>query len=154
MAVKSAYEDLRERTLGRIEGIWAKLGYVADRRSGDGAYRHWGFERTHGTAGAQEAFTRMHQTLVETILQTRLSSLREDLEQTSGALRTSPASYVSKLTAGLPGLLPSDCSKMTELHLISILKTLSALEKRQQLGSQSASRRPPLGRSLPPPAGA
>ena len=138
MTVKSAYEDLRERTLNRIEGTWGRLRYLADRRSADGSYQHWGFERAHGAAIAQEAFVRAHYSLIELILQTRLRSLLEDLQCTSGTIGTNPASYVSELAGGLQGLLPSNCPKMTELHLISILKTLSILASRPQSGHQSS----------------
>lgn len=152
--MKSAYDDLRDRTLGKIEGIWGKLTYLADRRSPDGSYQHWGFERTHGAAIAQDAFAQVHHALIETILRTRLQLLREDLAQTSGADGSSPAFYVSKLMSGLPRLLPSGCPKVSELHLISILKTLSMLEARTHSGSRSASQPPPPGRLLPPPADA
>ena len=151
--MKSAYEDLRERTLSRIEGTWGKLTYLAGCRCANGRYEHWGFERTYGSESAQDAFVQTHHSLVQTILQTRLRSLREDLAQTSNAAGTSPSAYVSKLTEGLHGLLPSDCPKASELHLTSILKTLLILESRCRSGSQSSSRPPRLGRSLRPPEG-
>jgi len=145
MAGKSAYEDLWDRTLGKIEGIWAKLVYVAERRSANGTYQHWGFERAHGTEMAQETFVRVHNSLIETALQTRLQLLREDLEQTCRADGTNPVSYVMKLTAAQGSLLPSNCPKVTKLHLISILKTLSILEARQQPDVRSSSQSLPLG---------
>ena len=154
MALKSAYDDLRQRTLEKIEGVWAKLTYVAERRSEEGGYKHWGFERVHGPATAQNTFARAHNSLVGTILRTRLKLLREDLEQSSGAAGVNPASYAWKLRAGLYQLLPLRCPKMTELHLISVLKTLSVLEARQQTGSQSSSQPPRPGRSPRPPEGA
>lgn len=154
MAVKSAYEDLRDRTLDKIVWLWGKLTYVAERRSANGTYQHWGFERTHGTAAAQETFARVHHSLIDTILQTRLRLLREDLEQASSAAGTSPVSYVSKLTSGQRRLLPSNCQKVTEQHLTSILKILSLLETRSQSGSQASLQRPPLGQSLRPPGDA
>jgi len=141
MSLKSASEDLRQRTLDKIEGIWGKLAYLAGRRSADGAYQHWGFERTHGTAAAQETFARAHQSLLGVVLRTRLSALREDLEKSSGAAGTSPASYASQLTEDRRRLLPSGCSKMAESHLISVLRTLALLGARAQPGSQSSSRR-------------
>ena len=154
MRLKSAYEDLRERTLGKIEGIWGKLAYVAERRSQDGTYQHWGLERVHGAAVVQEAFVRVHYSLINTILQTRLRLLRDDLAQTSGTAGTNSASYVAELKAGLPRLLPSDCPKMTELHLISVLKALASIEIHSQPGRQSAWQRPQPGRLLRPPEGA
>jgi len=85
MALKSAYEDLRQKTLGKVTGLWGKLAYIASRRSSDGTYQHWGFERRHGTAAAQDSFARAHSSLIGAILRTRLRSLRDDLEQSSQA---------------------------------------------------------------------
>jgi hypothetical protein len=145
MALKSAFEDLRQTTLGKVEGLWGKLSYIVDRHSEEGIYQHWGFEQTYGSAAAQDTFAQVHQSLVGTILQTRVKLLREDLEQSSNAAGASPSSYVSKLMAGRYQLLPSGCPKMTELHLISVLKTLQILASRQQTGSQSSSQLPPPG---------
>ena len=138
MALKSAYEDLRQTTLSKIDGIWEKLTYITGRRSADGHHEHWGFVRTHGTTNAQEAFARAHQSLIGTVLRTRLRSLREDLEQASGAARTSPVSYVRNLVADPVRLLPSGCQRMTEQHLISVLETLLILEARRQSNSRSS----------------
>jgi len=152
MALKSAYDDLRQRTLGKVAGLWGKLFYIADRRSpDDGTYEHWGFERMHGTETAQDTFARAHHALIDTILRTRLRLLQDDLKQSSQAEGANPASYVSKLTASLYRLLPSDCPKMTKLHLVSVLKTLSLLETRQPPDSPVALPPPPLDRSPRPP---
>lgn len=155
MALKSAYDDLRQRTLGKIEGMWRRLTYVAERRSPEGGYRHWGFERAHGNATAHQAFARAHQSLIGTILRTRLRLLQEDLTASSEAEGVSPASYASRLATGLYRLLPSGCSKVTELHLLSVVETLSVLQNRQpQPDHQSSSQSQPPGQSPPPPEGA
>jgi hypothetical protein len=146
MALKSAYDDLRQRTLGKIEGLWGKLCYFADRRSPEGGYEHWGFERVHGTAAAQETFARAHELVLGDILRARISLLQEDLEHCSQAEGINPASYVLKLTASQSRLLPSDCPQMTKLHLVSVLKTLSILETRQRSDSPDASQLPQLDR--------
>ena len=145
MARKSAYDDLLQTTLGRVAGLWGKLSYLAGLRS-DGGYRHWGFERVHGEATAQDTFAHAHRSLIGKTLRSRLRLLRDDLEQTSGAEGVSPASYVSRLTAGLHQLLPSGCPRMTKLHLVSILETLSILETRRQSDPQASSQPPPPGR--------
>jgi hypothetical protein len=151
LAVKSAYEDLRERTLDKIGGMWGKLDYLASRRTADGNYQHWGFERAHGKESAQGAFAQAHHSLIQTILQTRLRPLREDLQLTSTRAGASPFSYLSKLKASLPHLLPSGCSKVSERHLLSILKTLAALEVHPQPAAQFSWQHPPPGQSLQPP---
>jgi hypothetical protein len=138
MTLKSAYDDLCQRTMEKIPGTWGKLKYVAGLRSPKGGYAHWGFERQHGPKAAQDAFTQVHKTLVKTILRTRLSALREDLEQSSEADAISPPSYASMLSVSLNQLLPSGCPKESELHLFSVLKTLSVLEARKNAGSQAS----------------
>ncbi len=146
MGLKSAYEDLRKRTLERVEGVWAKLSYVAATRGENGIYQHWGFERAHGADAAQRSFARAHHSLVGEVLRTRLRCLREDLDDSSVAAGVSPVSYASGLKASLARLLPSDSSKMTELHLLSVLKSLSLLATRQHSGPRSASPRRRPGR--------
>jgi hypothetical protein len=138
MTLKSAYDDLRQRTVEKIPGTWGRLKYVAGLRSPAGGYAHWGFQRAHGPGAAQAAFMEVHRALVKTILRTRLSALREDLGQSGEAEGISPASYVSGLNVSLSQLLPSGCPKESELHLLSVLETLSALEARKNTGSQSS----------------
>ena len=138
MTLKSAYEDLRQRTIARIPGTWGKLQYLAGLRSAQGEYVHWGLERVHGPAAAQDAFQEVHKKLVKTVLQTRLSALREDLEQSSEADATSPTSYASGLIGNLSQLLPSGSPREAELHLSSVLETLSLLAVRKRAGSQSS----------------
>jgi hypothetical protein len=138
MTLKSAYDDLRQRTMEKIPGTWEKLQYVAGLRSPKGGYKHWGFERQHGSAAAQNAFTEVHKTLVKTVLRTRLSVLGEDLERSSEVHAVSPVSYASQLSIGLPQLLPSGCPKEAELHLVSVLETLSVLAARKDEGSRSS----------------
>jgi hypothetical protein len=151
----SAYDDLRERTLTKIEGVWRRLTYVAERRSiDDGAYQHWGFERTHGMATTRQTFARAHQSMLGTILRTRLRLLHEDLEHSSRIEGVSPISYASKLAADLNRLLPSGCSRATQLHLESVVETLEALQNRHPQADPQASSPPqPPGQSPPPPAG-
>jgi hypothetical protein len=138
MTLKSAYDDLRERTLERVPGTWGKLRYVAGLRSSAGGYAHWGLERVHGPAAAQDAFMEVHRALVKTILRTRLSALREDLEQACQADGISPESYASRLSVSLNRLLPSGCPKEAQLHLSSVLETLLLLAARKNPGSRSS----------------
>ena len=138
MTLKSAYEDLRQRTVERIPGTWGRLKYVAGLRSSTGGYAHWGLERVHGTGAAQDAFLKVHKTLVKTILQTRLRALREDLGESSQAEGTSPTSYASILRGSLHQLLPSGCPRESQLHLSSVLETLTILAARRHAGSQSS----------------
>ncbi|HEV2730817.1 MAG TPA: hypothetical protein VGV15_12365, partial [Terriglobales bacterium] len=111
MSLRSAYEDLRQRTVEKIPGRWGRLKYVAELRSPAGSYAHWGLERVHGEAAAQSAFLEVHRTLVNTVLRSRLTALQEDLRQSSAAEGVSRESYASNLTGSLGQLLPSGCPK-------------------------------------------
>lgn len=145
MALKSAYEDLFETTLGKIQGLWGKLCYLAGRREADG-YKHWGFERAHGAEATQDTFSQAHQSLIATILRSRLKVLRDDVEHSSGAEGLTAASYVERLEAGQSQLLPPESPEATELHLVSVLKALANLESQKASDSQSSSQSPPPGR--------
>ena len=136
--MKSACEDLRRFTLDRITGTWAKLAYLADRRTSEGGYEHWGFARIHGESVAQEVFFEAHRFILTTILHTPLNLLWKELQESSAAEEVTTSSYVSKLCSEPERLLPSDCSKMTERHLIYLLQTLSMLEARKEQNLQSA----------------
>src|SRR5437667_2656866 len=154
MALKSAYDDLLGRTLSKIQGAWGRLRYVAELRSKDGRYLHWGFERAHGANVSQSTFTRVHKALMETVLRTKLSALQRDLEQSSDRAGVSPGSYVSSLTASQEHLLPASCPSWSRLHLQSILQTLSALAVRVTPDRQASSPSQPPVQSLPPLADA
>jgi len=149
MALRSAYDDLLGRTLSRIQGAWGQLKYVAELRSRDGRYLHWGFERVHGAAVAQSTFAKVHKALLEKVLRAKLSSLDNDLRQSSQGAGVSPESYVSSLKESPERLLPAGSPSWARLHLQSILQTLGALEVPKIAGRLSSSPRRPLVRSLP-----
>jgi hypothetical protein len=136
--MKSAYEDLCSFTLDKITGAWGKLAYLADRRTSQGEYEHWGFARVHGAAAAQEAFFEAHRSLLTTILRTPLNLLWKDLQESSTAEEVTTTSFASRLCSEPERLLPSDCSKMTESHLVYLLRTLSILENQKLQDRQSA----------------
>jgi|ERR1700722_8961002 hypothetical protein len=138
MTLKSAYDDLRQRTMEKIPGTLERLQYVAGLRSSNNGYKHWGFERQHGNEETQGAFTKVHKTLVRTVLRTPLNVLRGDLELSSVAHAANPLSYASQLSTGSDRLLPSKCPKETELHLVSVLQTLLVLANRGDESSRSA----------------
>lgn len=140
--MKSAYDDLSRFTLAKIAGAWGKLTYLAGRRTSQGEYEHWGFARVHGESAAQEAFLEAHRSIVATILHAPLCALTKELQESSATGEVTTSSYVSKLCSESGRLLPSDCSKMTERHLIYLLQTLSILENRKERNLQCA---------LPPP---
>lgn len=154
MPLKSAYEDLLGRTFSKIQGVWARLKYVAELRSNDGRYSHWGFERAHGAHAAQSAFARVHKSLIETVLRTKVSSLQQDLNNSSDQAGVSPGSYVSSLMASREHLLPASSPAWSRLHLQSVLQTLSVLTIPAKARHQASSPYRQPARLLPPLADA
>jgi hypothetical protein len=138
MTLRSAYDDLYQRTIERIPGAWAKLKYVAALRSSSGSYMHWGLERVHGPVASQDAFAKVHKTVLQNILRTRLNALQEDWEQCGEADRANLLSSGPVPNLNLSQVLPSGCPKETELHLLSVLETLSILESRLRVPAQTS----------------
>lgn len=145
MALKSAYDDLQDRTLSRIRGALRQLGYVAGTRSPDGQYEHWGFERIHGAGITQSTFARAHRALLDTVLRTRLSILEKDLSPFSGEDEEFTRRFAGlSRSESLPSLLPPSCPEWSRAHLWSIVQTLAALEAQAAADRRSSSRhRPP-----------
>ena len=79
MTLQSALEDLKNTTLSAVQGLLARLEYLASLRHQDGSYRHWGLSRVHGDLAAQRAVEDAHRATVTGILRTpmeRLSGMR------------------------------------------------------------------------------
>jgi hypothetical protein len=89
MTLVSAYEDLQQRTLGALPGLWSRVRYLAGLRGSEGSYRHWGLGRTFGEQASQRAFAAAHTDLFLQLLRTPLRDLLgeyQDAEQTPGEL--------------------------------------------------------------------
>src|SRR5579859_7318594 len=89
----SPYEDFKLRSLSAIDGLWSKLLYVAQLRSSQGQYEHWGHSRTYGQQRSQEALAQIHSELYLEVLRAPLRELIPEgitarkmiAEQVSGA---------------------------------------------------------------------
>src|SRR5579864_4349474 len=66
----SAFEDFKRRTLSAIAGVWERFIYVAELRSQDGQYEHWGHRRVHGDVNSHSALARIHSELYLQVLRT------------------------------------------------------------------------------------
>jgi hypothetical protein len=126
MTLNSALEDLRSTTLKAISGSLRKLEYLAGLRDPEGSYTHWGLARVHGTLAATRALEQEHRLLLAGILATPIQRLLADLEQSSRTAGVTPAQYLERLTQDVD-LLPPHAGPGSELHLNSVLHTLSSL---------------------------
>jgi len=74
----SPAEDFRTRTLSALSGIWTRLLYLAELRSEDGRYQHWGHNRTHGESRSQDALATIHSELYLEFLRRPISELTQE----------------------------------------------------------------------------
>lgn len=138
MTFKSALQDLRESTLAAVSGLLAKLAYLGSLRTRDGGYRHWGLSLVHGEESSQRALKTAHSEVLSAVLQTPISELVEDLQESSRDSSKTEATYVEGMRAQLQELLPSAQDKAAARHLSSVLTALSSLEKNQKPATPSA----------------
>ena len=113
MTISSAYDDFCARTLGVLAGAWQRLQYLAELRTPDGRYQHWGLARTFGEATAQRSLAQAHSEVFLEILRTPLHRLAQQ----------SSAAEIKQLSSYLPGNLEGG----TPQHFSSIVSALAAL---------------------------
>src|SRR5271166_460289 len=129
MTLKSALQDVKETTLAAVSGLLGKLVYLASLRRAQGRYEHWGMELVHGPESSERALKTAHAEIVARVLRTPLSSLVEDLEESSRATGVAPQAYVEGMRDRLEDLLPGERQDAPAAsHLSSVLLALSRLE--------------------------
>jgi len=130
MTLKSALRDLQDTTLAAVSGLLGKLGYLASLRRAEGHYEHWGMEFVHGPESSERALRTAHEEVVTQVLRTPLSSLEEDLEESSQGAGTAPRAYLEELQVRFEDLLPGEPQHSPAAsHLNSVLVALSSLER-------------------------
>ena len=132
MTLKSALEDLQERTLNAVSGLLGKLDYLASLRESDGSYSHWGLERVHGKLATQRALTEAHRSLVSRILRTPLRELLQDVDESSPPKELASGDFVEKLNETSAQLIPPGPGAGIERHLNSVLHALVGLVRTRQ----------------------
>jgi hypothetical protein len=133
MTFRSALQDVKETTLAAIAGLLGKLEYLASLRHEQGRYRHWGMSLVYGPDSSERALKTAHAEVVAGILRTPLSSLVEDLHQSSQNSGITAETYVQQMRTQFDVLLPGDRKDAAAAsHLNSVLVALSALEKKSQ----------------------
>jgi hypothetical protein len=130
MTLKSAIQDVQDRTLRAVAGALAKLQYLVSLRNPDGSYSHWGLERVHGEAATQNALKDAHRGVVSSILRTELRNLVRELQETSASEKEA-ADLLDHLQASSQ-IAPAKPGAGTERHLNSVLHALARLVKNQR----------------------
>src|SRR5437870_69130 len=84
MTFLSADQDF-ERSLQALRGCLARLAYIADLRTPEGGYAHWGLARTHTPEQAEAAIRAAHLQVLGQVLKMPLRTLVIEIEATRGA---------------------------------------------------------------------
>src|SRR5262249_32342193 len=121
----SALEDLLDRTLQAVSGLWGKFHYVSGLRDAVGRYEHWGFVRTHGELSAQAAFAKAHSDLFSQILRAPLAELLEDIELAAGKMSVTTDEFIKRIRGAAWQAIPQNPAGGTRAHFNSVLDALS-----------------------------
>ena len=132
MTLKSAMQDLQERTLRAVSGLLGKLEYLASLRRQDGLYSHWGLERVHGEEATRRALKDAHRDVVSNILRTPLRNLVRDAEESAALKRTDPSELLEGLREHPAQVTPANAEITTERHLSSVLHALLRLVRNRR----------------------
>jgi hypothetical protein len=127
MTLKSAMQDLQERTLQAVSGLLGQLEYLAGLRNQDGLYSHWGLERVHGEEATRRVLRDAHKAVVANILRTSLRNLVRDAEESASVRQTETSQLLQGLREHPDQLVPANAGVGTERHLSSVLLALLRL---------------------------
>ena len=140
MTLKSALQDVKETTLAAISGLLARLAYLGSLRRTHGHYDHWGMEVVHGREATEKALRAAHSELIGRVLRTPLSSLEDDLRESSEFNGIEPREFAAEMQARLEELLPDGRENTpSSTHLNSVLQALSSLERNRARATRSTS---------------
>ena len=131
----SPIEDFRLRTLSALSGLWNKLLYIAELRSEDGKYHHWGHIRTHGEAASQAALAALHSELYLAALRTPISELMQQGGSTANEAHGGTAIAWTKIETS--GLIPDDLAGGSPRQFNSVVLALRLLNDDQRTSTRS-----------------
>jgi len=132
----SPFEDFRARTLSSLSGLWTKLLYMAELRSDDGKYCHWGHSRVHGESRSQAALARAHSELYITMLRSPIRELVEEIETRGDA--TDPTELARKIAASGDRMIPENREGGSPRHFNSIALAVRLIYENQRASNHSA----------------
>ena len=109
---------------------------MAELRSEDGKYHHWGHSRVHGESRSQIALSKAHSELYIALLRTPIRDLVEEIEMTSDG--SDPRELVRKIADGKQQLVPENVEGGSPRHFSSIALAVRLVYEKQRASSHSA----------------
>src|SRR5712675_286284 len=118
------------RTISAVPGNFARLRYLESLQAQPGEYRHWGLAREYGEEEVSEAFRHSHRIVLETVLQTDISELLEDLQMSAAEQGRGIAEFLQHLLSS-PLIRISSLPAHTIKHFNFVLESLKSLVLRR-----------------------
>jgi len=131
----SPFEDFRERTLSALSGLWTKLLYMAELRSSDGTYCHWGHSHVYGEARSQAALARAHSELYIALLRSPIRELVEEIENSGG---NDQKEIFRNIVASRERMIPKNLEGGSPRHFNSIALAVRLVCEHQRASNHSA----------------
>lgn len=126
----SPIEDFATRTLSAIPGLWRKFLYMAELRSADGKYEHWGHRRIHGELSSQQALASIHSQVYLDVLR---MPLRELMSAGEDQNYSTAASFPVELQVRM---VPSELQGGSPRHFNSIALAVRYLSAARQASTR------------------
>src|SRR5262249_44624604 len=123
-------------TLSALSGLWAKLLYMAELRSDDGKYHHWGHSRVHGESGSQIALSKAHSELYITLLRSPIRELVEEINDGSDTREV--VGKIACCKKHKKQMIPENLEGGSPRHLNSIALAVRLVYEQQRASSQPA----------------
>jgi len=125
--MRNAVEDV-SRSLRALPGRFSQLLYLASLRDRAGDYQHWGLNREYGEARTRAAFSHVHRTTYDSLLQADLSELLSVLRMCCEKSGRDPAALITELFHE-GGVKPSGVQEHSAMHFNYVLASLLALSQ-------------------------
>ncbi len=126
--ILDAAEDFKKRTLSSLPTVLEKLAYICSLATADGAYGHWGMNRTFGEQRAQKAIGDTHHEIAMELTRVPIREVyyefQEACQRPVGEELLNPESFVLKA--------PVNDDELLSAHLRLIQDSVESLVLRER----------------------